>query len=278
MGRVAILVDAGYVWHGGVEACLGSQLSRDNVDLHIREMVDLLKAKAVDAACGSSVLRVYWYDAVAPAGFEPMQRFIAMATDVKFRAGTLVRSAQRGQRQKGVDTLIVADMIDLARNGAVSDILLWSGDDDLRVGVQLAQSAGVRVHLAGNAPAALSQSRNLRQEADTLMELTKDDLGAFISAVPQPNRRIGIERARLDSLGIEGAVREIVSQTLDAYGPETWDRVFSQHQTEEFTVPWVARRLVGGFRSIFKRNVAPWEARSLHRTFAQELTKRVTQP
>ena len=44
---------------------------------------------------------------------------------------------------KGVDSLIVTDMITLARNGAMSDAVLLSGDEDLRVGVQQAQEFGV---------------------------------------------------------------------------------------------------------------------------------------
>lgn len=51
--------------------------------------------------------------------------------------------------QKGVDSLIVTDMIALARNRAISDAVLMSGDEDLRVGVQQAQELGVRAGCLG---------------------------------------------------------------------------------------------------------------------------------
>ena len=58
-------------------------------------------------------------------------------------------------------------MIALARNRAISDAVLVSGDEDLRVGVQQAQEFGVRVHLVGIKPGRGSQSLFLLQEADT---------------------------------------------------------------------------------------------------------------
>jgi len=74
-------------------------------------------------------------------------------------------------QQKGVDSLIVTDLVELARNRAVGDVVLVSGDEDVRIGVQLAQSFGVRVHLVGVKPCAGNQSPELRQEADTCTEV-----------------------------------------------------------------------------------------------------------
>ena len=48
----------------------------------------------------------------------------------------------RDGRQKGVDSLIVTDLIELARNHAISDAVLLAGDEELRIGVQIAQSLG----------------------------------------------------------------------------------------------------------------------------------------
>ena len=69
-----------------------------------------------------------------------------------------------GGQQKGVDSLIIMDLIELARNHAISEAVLLSGDEDLRVGVQLAQSFGVRVHLLGVEPTRGNQSYLLLQE------------------------------------------------------------------------------------------------------------------
>jgi uncharacterized LabA/DUF88 family protein len=54
--------------------------------------------------------------------------------DVKIRLGYINGAGQ----QKGVDSLIVTDLIELARNQAISDAYLVSGDGDLRVAVQIA--------------------------------------------------------------------------------------------------------------------------------------------
>jgi NYN domain len=85
-------------------------------------------------------------------------------------------------QQKGVDSLIVTDLIDLARNRAISDAVLLSGDEDVRVGVHIAQSYGVRVHLLGISPSRGSQSQLLLQEADTTTEWGKDVVGTFLNA------------------------------------------------------------------------------------------------
>jgi hypothetical protein len=87
--------------------------------------------------------------------------------------------------QKGVDSLIVTDMIALARNHAMSEAVLLSGDEDLRVGVQQAQEFGVRVHLLGIRPSRRSQSLFLLQESDSTHEWNPDDLAPFLSCKPE---------------------------------------------------------------------------------------------
>jgi uncharacterized LabA/DUF88 family protein len=107
--------------------------------------------------------------------------------DVKVRLG-FVNSVGE---QKGVDSPIVTDMIALARNRAISDAVLVSGDEDLRVGVQQAQEFGVRVHLIGIKPSRGSQSLFLLQEADTLMSGRRMKSRRFSSAnqIPLLKRR-----------------------------------------------------------------------------------------
>src|SRR5580704_9640346 len=73
-------------------------------------------------------------------------------------------------------------MIALARNRAISDAVLVSGDEDLRVGVQQAQEFGVRVHLVGIKPSRGSQSLFLLQEADTLTSGRRMKSRCFSSA------------------------------------------------------------------------------------------------
>jgi hypothetical protein len=87
-------------------------------------------------------------------------------------------------QQKGVDSLIVTDMITLARNRAMSDAVLVSGDEDIRVGVQQAQEFGVRVHLLGIRPSRGSQSLFLLQEADSTHEWGPENLAPFFACAP----------------------------------------------------------------------------------------------
>lgn len=55
-----------------------------------------------------------------------------------------------------MDSLIVTDLIALARNQAVTDAVLLSGDEDVRIGVEIAQGYGVRAQLVGIEPSEKS--------------------------------------------------------------------------------------------------------------------------
>ena len=97
--------------------------------------------------------------------------------DVKLRLGIVTPTG----RQKGVDSLIVTDLVELARNGAITDVVMLSGDEDLRIGVQIAQSFGVRVHLIGIQPSRGSQSPTLLQESDTTTEWKRTNVDEFMA-------------------------------------------------------------------------------------------------
>ena len=107
------------------------------------------------------------------------QQRLADTDDVKLRLGVVAHTG----KQKGVDSLIVTDLIELARNHAISDAVLLSGDEDVRIGVQIAQTYGVRVHLLGIEPPYNqgNQSRLLRQESDTLKKWGRSDVEAFLA-------------------------------------------------------------------------------------------------
>lgn len=180
MDRIAIFVDAGYLFAQGSAAIMGSRQPRRLVDLDIATTVAELKA-AADRVSGLPLLRVYWYDgASAYRGRTEEHNRIAQVPDVKLRLG-IVNSAGE---QKGVDSLIVTDMIDLARNKAMADALLLSGDGDLLPGMVIAQSFGVRVHLLGIEPSRASQSPQLLDEADTTAEWGREVVTRILSFRP----------------------------------------------------------------------------------------------
>lgn len=178
MDRVAVFVDAGYLFAQGSVALSGKKLTRSSLafdhDKTIVALADLGKKLT-----GLPLLRIYWYDGTS-TGPTAQHLSLAHMSGVKVRLGFVNTYGE----QKGVDSLIVTDMINLARNRAMSDAVLMSGDEDLRVGVQQAQEFGIRVHLVGIKPSRGSQSLFLLQEADTTLEWGPDDLEPFLSVKP----------------------------------------------------------------------------------------------
>jgi uncharacterized LabA/DUF88 family protein len=164
--RVAVFVDAGYVYAQGSCALSGLKTPkpREQMVLDESKIADLLKDQAKSSSYGKELLRIYWYDGAPVSGPSPGQARMGKLGDVKLRLGQLNSEGQ----QKGVDSLIVTDLMELARNKAIGDAVIVTGDEDIRVGVQIAQSLGVRVHLLGFAGPKGSQSISLQQEADTL--------------------------------------------------------------------------------------------------------------
>jgi uncharacterized LabA/DUF88 family protein len=177
MKRGAIFVDAGYLFAQGSVALTGSKKPRSILDLNPAAALEELERVFADRTTGCELLRIYWYDGAGFKGPTIEQDKMGHLDNVKLRLGLLNSIGE----QKGVDSLIVTDLIELARLGAIADAVLLSGDEDVRVGVQIAQNYGVRVHLLGIAPARGSQSRALMQEADTTSVLEKEDVAKFLN-------------------------------------------------------------------------------------------------
>lgn len=182
MLQTAVFVDAGYLYAQGSALLAGSKQPRIRVRLNVPTMLADLLAEAKAVEPNARLLRVYWYDGLARGGALNLeQRTVAESENVKCRFGTI---NSRGE-QKGVDSLIVTDLIELARSHAISDAFIMSGDEDIRVGVQVAQTYGIRVHLLGIQPARGSQSPDLLAEADTLHEWGKNKVEAWLTVVEE---------------------------------------------------------------------------------------------
>ncbi len=149
--RIAVFVDAGYLYAQGSIALTRAKKPkpREELDLNIQVLLAKLKELTKEIAPNKGLLRVYWYDGAPPGKLNDHQMKLAMTDDIKLRLGRLHEDGQ----QKGVDSLIVTDLIELARNRSITDALLISGDEDVRVGVEIAQTHGIRVHLLGIHPA-----------------------------------------------------------------------------------------------------------------------------
>jgi len=186
MDRVAVFVDAGYLYAQGSAAIAGSKKPRTSIALDTAGAVATLKSVANETSPECRLLRIYWYDG-AVAGSRPTaeQALLANSDDIKLRLGFVNSQGE----QKGVDSLIVTDLIELARLKSISEAVLLSGDEDVRIGVQIAQNYGVRVHLLGIVPSRGSQSHQLLQEADTTREWTAGAIAAFMAIrEPVPER------------------------------------------------------------------------------------------
>src|SRR2546428_12180182 len=144
MQRFAIFIDAGYSLATSSQANGGSAVASRNISIrNIPETIATLVSQASRQCENPSLLRIYWYDAIQGPRMSLEQTTLAHHVGLKLRLGTLNNAGE----QKGVDSLIVTDLIELARNGAIADAVLISGDEDLRVAGQGVESNCVRGHL-----------------------------------------------------------------------------------------------------------------------------------
>ncbi|MGI9018071.1 MAG: NYN domain-containing protein [Euzebya sp.] len=183
MSRCGIFIDAGYLFAEGGKLCLGTR-SRSKIVIDASGLVEMLAGRATRETV-TGVLRTYWYDGARDGVPSTQQLMVAALPNVKLRLG---RVNSRGE-QKGVDALIYRDLMTLARERAISDAYLLSGDEDLREGVRSAQDLGVRVSLIGISPVgeSFNQSQSLVHEADTVSTLSASDLGPFFVARRLPS-------------------------------------------------------------------------------------------
>ena len=192
MDYVTVFVDAGYLFAEGSTLLSGRKLQRSEIRLNADGVVRALTTVAMRASGQLPLLRIYWYDGTAGEPSD-QHRTLARHAHMKVRLGIVNRQGQ----QKGVDSLLVTDMITLARNRAMAECVLLSGDEDMRVGVLQAQEHGVRVHLLGIRGTSNSQSDLLVQEADERWQWREDDLRPFLTCTPRPQPEVAEATAPL---------------------------------------------------------------------------------
>ncbi len=177
MDRCAVFVDAGHLLAEGGKLCCGTG-ERKAFRCDYAGLTSALSRFASDH-CRLPILRTYWYDAALDAIPTREHLGIAELAWVKLRLGRLV-----GARQKGVDSLIVRDLMTLARERAVATVFLLGGDEDLREGVLAAQEMGVLVVVVGIPTVEHgNQAKSLIREADEHVVLETAFLAPFFSRV-----------------------------------------------------------------------------------------------
>jgi len=278
LNRYAIFVDAGYLYAQGSVAIAGVKQERRDLVLDIdgcmKALVDY--SRSVDGS--PSFLRTYWYDGLSGGRENAEQARVADAAYVKARYGIINAHNQ----QKGVDTLIVTDLVDLARSGAISSAMLLSGDEDVRIGVEIAQRYGVRVHLLGIAPSRGSQSLLLLREADTNTEWTADDVRSFLSFL-SPTRQTsheltavsasnpGDNTSESDFNGFAKRIGATVSGSDYAEIISSWERGSG--------IPHpIDKQLMGYARSRLGRLLSPQEMRDLRGRLVEHLRSNLSPP
>lgn len=175
LDRSAIFVDAGYLFASGSKLLTGERRTRSQLHLDHEAVLALLTQLSSELT-GLPLLRIYWYDG-ASGPPTPTQIALAFRPHLKLRLGLVTEAGQ-----SGVDQLLASDLVELARNRAMADALLLSGDDDLRDAVESAQAFGVRVHLLGIAPQRENQAAALVQAADTSHELSEAQVRGIMNA------------------------------------------------------------------------------------------------
>lgn len=178
MKRVAVFLDAGYFWVQLCNVLLGAYHTRAEVIVDYEELRKLMLAEVVrQFGADCQLLRVYWYDGPGTGGKTREHNAIDSLDDFKLRLGT--RNGVGSQ--KGVDGLIIADLISLTQQRAISHALLISGDADITPGIVAAQGMGLRAHLLSLGSTSAT-SPYLAAEVDLKQNWGLAEAGAFAKA------------------------------------------------------------------------------------------------
>ncbi|GAB3278882.1 hypothetical protein GCM10027589_05130 [Actinocorallia lasiicapitis] len=183
MERCALFVDAGYLLADGAMAVHGTR-HRESVSWDYSGLLQLLGNLARERS-GMNLLRCYWYEASVEGRRGPEHEALADLPGLKLRLGRS-RASGRG----GVDTEMHRDLMTLARNKAVADAVIVSGDEDLATVIEDAQDLGLRVtvvHVAVDGNWTIS--RVLRQECDDLIEISSQHLRPYVNLLSGLDRQ-----------------------------------------------------------------------------------------
>ena len=182
MNRVAVFVDVGYFWVQVGTLLSGKYTSRGKCSMDYERLREKLLTEVSTQFPGVALLRIYWYDGPGSNGKTSEHLSIDNLDDFKLRLGTRNGVGQ----QKGVDGLIIADLISLTQQKSISHALLVSGDSDIAPGVIAAQSMGLRVHLL-SIGSSNATSPILRAEVDFKRYWRAEDVSSFASEAAKKN-------------------------------------------------------------------------------------------
>ena len=227
MDRCALFVDASYVLADGAMAVHGTRRG-ESVSWDYEGLLQLLSVLARERT-GLPLLRCYWYEATVDGRRTAEQDALADIPGIKLRVAKI-----RPGRREGVETEIHRDLTTLARNGAVSDALVVSAEEDLAQVIADVQDLGMRVtlvHIAVDGNWTIS--RSLRQESDDILEIGGEQLRPYVELI------VGAEPAHADEPDDADRVERAPGRLL-ANGHSAVAGVGSYQPPAIYTAPVVA--------------------------------------
>ena len=184
MDRCALFVDAGYVLADGAMAEHGTS-RRESVSWDYPGLLQFFANLAADRT-GQPLLRCYWYEATVDGRRSAEHDTLADMPGLTLRLGQT-----RPGKREGVETEIDRDLTTLARNRAISDVVLVSADGGLAQVIADVQDLGVRVIIVHiSADGDWTVSRSLLQQGDDIVEIDGAQLRPFakLTASAEPAR------------------------------------------------------------------------------------------
>jgi uncharacterized LabA/DUF88 family protein len=177
LDRCALFVDANYALAEGALAVHGTR-NRDSVSWDYAGLLKLLGGLSRDRT-GLQLLRCYWYDTAAEGARVAEHDTLADIPGLKLRL-----SKARPSRKEGVESEIRKDLTALARNHAVTDVIIVSAEEDLGPVIAEVQDLGIRavlLHIAteGN----WASSRTLRQDCDDVIDIGSGHLRPYVDLI-----------------------------------------------------------------------------------------------
>jgi NYN domain-containing protein len=175
--RCALFVDASYALADGALAVHGTR-NRDSVSWDYAGLLKLLGGLSRDRT-GLPLLRCYWYDMSTDGNRTAEHDVLADIPGLKLRLSKI-----RPSRKEGVEAEIRKDLTALARNHAISDVIIVTAEEDLAPVIAEIQDLGVRtilLYIAADGDRAVPQT--LRQECDDLIEISPGHLRPYVDLI-----------------------------------------------------------------------------------------------
>ena len=223
MDRYAIFVDAEYLYTEGGMLCCNSP-ERQEILLYGLGANDFLVGLATDV-CDLQPLRTYWYDTSRDGVPTSAQQLVATLPNMKLR----LQSGDPVPDQTPLSEAIKRDLTTLARERAICDAFLLTADEDLLETLRQVQDQGLRVtliNIASRDARADPTAASLVNEADEVIQLTKDDLSRFIRRRRAPDDAASDTYDPVDS--VAAAATEFAESWLYRASDDEFDALLDQ--------------------------------------------------